>query len=203
MSDEREAARRAAALRAGAGGEDVPKLSIKSKLKFLDLLAHGANSRELQMRMQLSPAEIAALKKSLNIVTPTDIKCRVNALENELNEERRKAMQETRVYEELSPHKRPEPKQDLPEGAVMKKNVPDLAHVHRNRRIKSINSAVDSIEDDSVRNFCIPDHEVKSFQLKLHLGVRWWANHYDVPTCIILKEILRLDPDIDLDMLNK
>jgi hypothetical protein len=163
------------------------------------------------MKMQLSPAEISALKAELNVVTTADIVDCKNRLERDLDELRRSAMLSAETCDAADPFKQQEreeerakkEKENLPDGVTLDGTVPRMTELNRNRNVIAIMNAVESLDDEDPRKtFTVPPREEKSFLIKLHLGVTYWATHYNVPKCIILKEILRMKPDVNLDNLN-
>jgi len=206
MSDEQEASRRASELRSRRVGKNLPTLSIKDKLRLLDLFAHGATPREINMKMHLSPGEIAALKADMGIVNQKDIVLKKDSLEREFQNLQQEAMQSTEPCDAAAPlrtERREKPKEDLPDGVILNSTVPRMDKLNRKRNEDAIMRAVEALDDDDpCKTFEIPPIDEKSFLLKLHLGVTYWAVHYNVPKCIILKEILRLSPDVNLDNLN-
>ena len=211
MSHEQDASRRASELRAGRVGDRLPKLNVKSRLRFLDLLARNATNREINMKMQLSPAEIAAIKADLNVVTSADIVRCKDKLERGLEKLRRESMLSAETCDAADPFKQAERDEkrakkegeNLPDGVILNSTVPRMENLNRNRNVTAIADAVASLDDDDPRKtFEVPSGEEKSFLLKLHLGVTYWAVHYNVPKCIILKEILRMKPDVNLDLLH-
>jgi len=198
MKERNDAMRKASELRASR--REAPNLSTSKKIRILDMLKRGTSNRDICSTMHLRPSDIADIKKEYNLVTTNDIETRMNTLRRELHQENVENAKKTKVMNEIAPHKLPKKKEEKVEREIQK-DVPDMKHVFRDRRIENIHKAVANI-DEELRNWTVPSQDEKAFLRKLNLGLTYWANHYCVPRPIILKEILRLIPDFDLDSLR-
>lgn len=187
----------------GGTGRSIDNTSINTLLKFLRLKKEGASNLDFEMRLGLRPADVAILTRELGIVTHADITTMMTKLQNLKDDMRQEAMVESRPLDEIKEHR--EKADLLPEGVEHIAAKPDrleLSEARHAHRVSKILEAVEAIDDESTRNFTVPEHEEDAFLRQVHsLGKGFLAAKYNVPQSVILREALRLHPKLDLDQI--
>jgi hypothetical protein len=181
--------------------QKVRILSTKQKIQFLNMLKRQASQFEFKNRMNLLPSDVGRLRRELEVETIRDMNRAITRLEKQLDHEHSQEIGKD--------HTMPIPKQeDLPskqekiikDSAVINTKFPNFEETRIARRREQIFKVVS--DNAQYCNFKIPEKEEDKFLNRLHLGKRVLSRMYSVPTIVIVKEAIRLNPKLDPDSIN-
>jgi len=176
-------------------------LSTSQKIRFLEMLKRQASRFEFQNKMNLRPSDVGSLKRELEVETIRDINRALATLNKQLDRER--------LQEVGKDHTMPVPRQEdvqpkqektIADSPVVNAKFEGFEVKRLEARRKKIFKVVD--EHKEYRDFRIPKKEEDKFLNRLHLGKRVLSRMYNVPTIVIVKEAMRLNPSLDPDSIN-
>lgn len=189
------------AKRVQATNQKARVLSTKQKIRFLEMLKRQASQFEFKNKMNLRPSDIGDLKRELKVETIRDMNRALATLNKQLDRER---LQEVGKDNTMSIPKQqdapPKTEKTIKNSPVVNAKFPDFEQKRRDARRAKIFNIVAG--NDQYRDFKIPQREEVKFINRLHLGKRVLSRMYDVPTIVIIKEALRIDPKLDPDSIN-
>jgi len=176
-------------------------LSTKQKIRFLEMLKRQASQFEFKNKMNLLPSDIARLKGEFEVETIRDITRVITSLEKVQDRERLQAINVDHTMpirkQEIVPSTQEEAAKNAP---VVNAQFPEFQAKRLEARRQKIFKVVD--ENEQYCDFRIPKNEENKFLNRLHLGKRFLARAYGVPIIVIVKEALRLNPQLDPDSIN-
>ena len=189
------------AKRAQVTNEKARVLSTKQKIRFLEMLKRQASQFEFKNKMNLRPSDIGNLKRELEVETIRDMNRALAKLNRQLDRERLQEVGRDNTMpvprQEDAPAK---PEKTIADSPVVNAKFEGFESKQLEKRREKIFQLV--AESEQYRDFRIPKKDEKSFLNRLHLGKRVLSRMFSVPTIVIVKEALRLDPKLDPDSLN-